>query len=183
MLLLHIPDRYMVFQCLTNLLVKGHLFAFYRFDHIKYCSLFARVLRRQIPPVAQHLESLGIDPVLYFYPWAQTIYLKYLPAHVAGRVWDNFLADGEDGGTDFVFRTGIAILYLLSQDIVGAPMERVMAIVQRRPSTMALWDEKVNVESTLFGAIEKIDLSTTTRLSIQQANGNVFEYHPTYMVR
>ena len=185
MLLLHIPDRYMVFQCFTNLLVKGHLFPYYRLtgtDHERYSSLFSRVIAKQIPAVAQHLQYLDILPGWYFYPWAQTIFLKYLPAKTASRIWDNFLAGGEVGGTAFVFRTSVAILHLFSQDIIGAEMERVMAILQRRPSALELWETKIE-EKKLFATIEKIELSMGTKSSIQKANGNVFEYHPRYMGR
>jgi TBC1 domain family member 14 len=186
MLLLHIPDRYMVFQCFTNLLVKGHLFPFYRLhgtDHARYLSLFSEVLMNQLPLVASHLQYLGIEPDLYFYPWVQTIFVKYLPANIASRVWDNFLVGGEaGGGTAFVFRTSIAIMHILQQEIIGKDMERVIEILQRRPTVFSLWETKVN-EIKLFATIEKIELSEQTKLNLQRASGNVFQYHPTYMTR
>ena len=188
MLLLHIPDRYMVFQCLANLLVKGYLFPFYSIssgneNYLQYCDLFTRIISRQLPALAQHLDQLDITPIMYFYPWAQTIFLKYLPASTASRVWDNFLAGGEIGGTAFIFRTSVAILFLLAQDIIGAPMETVMLLLQRRPSVLHIWEKKVYDEKILFGAIEKIILSKTTRLNISQVNGDVFEYHPRYIAK
>jgi hypothetical protein len=184
MLLLHIPDRYMVFQCLTNLLVKGHLFVFFRSEHeevIQYCNLFSKIIARQIPAVAQHLKYLGIEPIMYFYPWAQTIFLKYLPASTASRVWDNFLAGGEIWGTSFVIRTSVAILLLLSQDIVSAPMEDVMKLLQRRPSVVHVWESKIYDETKLFNAIEKISLNSSAKSSIQRLNGDVYQYHPRYI--
>ena len=185
MLLLHIPDRYMVFQCLTNLLVKGHLFQFYRLggheNHAKYCTLFQQVIDRQLPHVAQHLVALDVTPMLYFYPWIQTIFLKYLPASTSSRIWDQFLAGGEINGTAFLYKTAVAVLLLLAPEIVHAPMEIVMNVLQRRPASLHVWERTVYDETKLFSAIEKISLSNATLLSIQRANGDVFEYHPRYV--
>ncbi len=180
MLLLHIPDRYMVFQCLANLLVRGHLFAFYRGDIEKYCTLFSQILERQLPQISRKFSDSGIHPGMYFYPWIQTIFSQHLPLAIVSRIWDNFLVGGEIGGTAFLFRASIAIVILLQSDLMEAQFEDCMMILQCKSAGQNIWNENVTSER-LFQSIERVSLSTSTMKRFRSLYGDVFEFHPSYV--
>ena len=180
MLLLHIPDRYMVFQCLANLLVQGHLFAFYRGGIDKYCQLFSHVLEKQLPGIFRKFSDDQIEPKMYFYPWIQTVFSQHLPLAIASRIWDNFLVGGEVGGTAFLFRAAIAIIMVLQSDLMAASFEDRMMILQRKSVGQEIWNEKVTSER-LFQSIDKVRLSGSTKERVAMLFGDVFEFHPGYV--
>ena len=112
------PDEYLSFQVLANLLAKGHLFTFYTLNKDgmrKYYALFNDAMKaeRSLFSVVQRMEALDLDPHLYLFSWMQTLFHKVLPLSMATRVIDCFLLDG----TQFVFRFAFAILRTFKGDI------------------------------------------------------------------
>ena len=88
---------------------------------------------------------------MYLFPWIQTVFLKYLDLSVASRVWDNFLIEG----VSFLFRTGLAILTLLTDYLIHAQMEEVMPMLQKKGmKEKELWHTLLS-EDKLFKVIEK----------------------------
>ena len=53
---------------------------------------------------------------------------RYLPLAIAARVWDNFLIDG----VEYLFKTALAVIRLLSPHLVGLDIEDVLPILQVR---------------------------------------------------
>ena len=64
MLLLHIPDRYMVFQCLANLLVRGHLLHFIR-ETLISTVIYSRKYSAPASRLHRKLEDDGIHRYVF----------------------------------------------------------------------------------------------------------------------
>ena len=80
MLLLHMSDPYLVYQCLFNLVIKSHLFAFYRLEQgllSRYYTVFDRSLQTRLPDLHRCFKYHEVPPETYLYPWLQTIFLRY----------------------------------------------------------------------------------------------------------
>lgn len=59
-----------------------------------------------MPELAKHFETLEITADLFLIDWMLTLFARVLTLEVAGRVWDNFMLDGEV----FAMRTALALL-------------------------------------------------------------------------
>ena len=174
MLLLHIPNKYITFQCLVNLMVKDHLFVFYMLNGTlikQYLKIFDLALEKNLSAVARRLKELDISADMYLFPWIQTVFLKYIPLSIASRIWDNFLLDG----VTFLFRTSLAILTLFSNELLKRPMEDCMKILQKHNSFKDLW-RGVVTEEDLFKAIEKISIPPKLVQLLDQICNDVYKF-------
>jgi alpha-tubulin suppressor-like RCC1 family protein len=175
MLLLNISDQYLTFQCLVNLMVKEHLFVFYLLDFGligQYLNIFDVAFQSASPNLFVHFQELEITSDMYLFPWIQTVFLKYLDLSVASRVWDNFLIEG----VSFLFRTGLAILTLLTDYLIHAQMEEVMPMLQKKGmKEKELWHTLLS-EDKLFKVIEKTSLTLTLKRRLEQLNADVYKF-------
>ncbi len=51
--------------------------------------------RRIDEPVAAHLEKEGVEFLQFAFRWVNCLLLRELPFHLALRLWDTYLAEGE----------------------------------------------------------------------------------------
>jgi hypothetical protein len=59
-----------------------------------------------LPELFKHFEAVDLTTDLFLVDWLLTLYSKNVDIETAGRIWDNFLLDGEI----FAIKTGLAIL-------------------------------------------------------------------------
>ena len=174
MLLLHIPNKYITFQCLVNLMVKDHLFVFYMLNGElieQYLKIFDLALEKNMSSVASRLKELDISADMYLFPWIQTVFLKYTPLSLASRIWDNFLLDG----VEFLFRTSLAILNLFSKELLSRPMEECMKLLQKHTTFKDVW-RKLITEDDLFRAIERVSIPQKLSQLLSQICNDVYKF-------
>lgn len=152
---------------LSNLLMYGHLLAFYRLDQAAIYSYYeafeeAMVETKGCSEVAKHLQNLQVHPHLYLFNWLQTLFLKVLPFSLANRVLDCFLLDG----TEFLIRVSVAVVRLFRKYLLQGSFEDCIKLLSCSPGEEVLWNKEIT-EKVLFAAIEKVSLtsSTSSRIS------------------
>eukprot|EP01029_Cantina_marsupialis_P009516 TRINITY_DN220_c1_g6_i1.p1 TRINITY_DN220_c1_g6~~TRINITY_DN220_c1_g6_i1.p1 ORF type:complete len:1456 (+),score=457.57 TRINITY_DN220_c1_g6_i1:284-4369(+) len=162
-LCLYLPSTYAVFQSLSNLVLKHHLFAFYSMNQPllqQYYSLFNRLLRLRLPDLVAHFEEEGIETSVFLYQWFQTIFLPIFPLEIGSRILDHFFQDG----SPFLFSVALAILDLLSPFLLKHPIEVCMPLIQtssEKPSEYdVLWNKEIYNEKKLFQRIRACSLPT-----------------------
>jgi hypothetical protein len=154
MICLFLPDTYSAFHCFSNLVVSHHLFDFFHFNTEameSYYDAFTEMMIVEVPEVNTALRRIHVEDKLYLFTWFQPVFLKCLPLTIACRVWDNFLLEG----TSFLFRTGIAILKLLSPILCrkeGCPYEEALQLLLAKDTYRCYWEELVT-EEALFRTI------------------------------
>lgn len=60
-------------------------------------EVFMALLRRLLPRVYQHLQQVGVGPLLYLPEWFLCLFTRSLPFPTVLRIWDAFLSEGEWG--------------------------------------------------------------------------------------
>lgn len=97
-LLLHMGDEYLAFQAFCNLMNRYILFAFYSFNMAEvniFFNVYMRLLRQQLPKLAQLFEETGLSCSIYLFEWCVAVFSNILPLQVSSRVWDLWLYYGE----------------------------------------------------------------------------------------
>lgn len=119
--------------------------------------VFGALLNQTNPELKLHLESLSIDASMFCVKWLGCLLTNTLNKEVVLRVWDVFLVQG----SEFLFRAGLALLNILSEDLLSAKsFEKAIHILSTRPSTLT------NSEWILELAHELVD--TVTMRQIEQ---------------
>ena len=177
-LCLHIDDPCLAFQCLANLMVKEHLFVFYRLSHVaKYYQVFDMLLTDANPKLyrlfRQHdvrhdqflfnwfqvrggcgcgvVACVAVPPNAHV-PYHQTMFLKVLPLDTACRVWDWFFLDG----AILLYRVAVALLNNLSSVLLKEDdMEVTYAVLSKSPAYRELWESATH-PTALFKAVEAV---------------------------
>jgi hypothetical protein len=91
--------------------------------------IFEELLMETEPELAKHFLSENIAAELYFMEWCMTLFAKRLKLDVVGRVWDNYLVNGEA----VVYRTAVAILRALKAEFLHAPFDQIMKKLNATP--------------------------------------------------
>ncbi|XP_076856797.1 TBC1 domain family member 12 [Brachyhypopomus gauderio] len=124
------------FIAFANLLNKPCQMAFFRVDHelmLKYFAAFEVFFEENLPRLFSHFKSSSLTPDLYLIDWIFTLYSKSLPLDVACRVWDVFCRDGEE----FLFRTGLGVLRLYEDTLLGMDFIHVAQFLTRLPDDVS----------------------------------------------
>lgn len=147
-----LEDTYLVFQCLVNLMIGtrtparlfassghsatrhqevtglagcSHLHDFFlmntgTMEH--YYDVFDLILNECEPKLCAHFKTLGVNYEIFLFMWLQTVFLRVLPLETSARVWDLFLL----GGTPVLFRTAVAILRHMKQQLLRSNFEQCL---------------------------------------------------------
>ncbi|XP_072523055.1 TBC1 domain family member 12 isoform X2 [Salminus brasiliensis] len=124
------------FIAFANLLNKPCQLAFFRVDHelmLKYFAAFEVFFEENLPKLFSHFQSSSLTPDLYLIDWIFTLYSKSLPLDVACRVWDVFCRDGEE----FLFRTGLGIMRLYEEVLLGMDFIHIAQFLTRLPDDVS----------------------------------------------
>ena len=79
-------------------------------------QVFAGFIRRKLPSLFEHCQSLKLVYEPLIMKWFLCIYVNTLPFHTALRVWDCFLHEG----VKVLFRVGIMIMKVLEPKLLAA---------------------------------------------------------------
>ncbi|XP_041517536.1 carabin isoform X2 [Microtus oregoni] len=71
-------------------------------------EVFMALLRRLLPRVYQHLQQVGVGPLLYLPEWFLCLFTRSLPFPTVLRIWDAFLSEG----AKVLFRVGLTLMRL-----------------------------------------------------------------------
>eukprot|EP00512_Aurantiochytrium_limacinum_P014807 CAMPEP_0171569948 /NCGR_PEP_ID=MMETSP0961-20121227/2655_1 /TAXON_ID=87120 /ORGANISM="Aurantiochytrium limacinum, Strain ATCCMYA-1381" /LENGTH=943 /DNA_ID=CAMNT_0012124349 /DNA_START=120 /DNA_END=2951 /DNA_ORIENTATION=+ len=173
---LNTASEYLAFQTLANLLMKEHLFAFFRLDQtliFQYYEIFERALTDypETTTLGEHLSRIGAHPHLYLYNWLQTLFCKVLPLDLASRVFDCFLWDG----TAFCIRAAVAIISLFRQKLNNAPFETCIQLLSCSPGQEDFWQRMVvDHADQLFTICEDVSLAKDLVARLRELNNQVY---------
>mmetsp|Transcript_27678 Transcript_27678/g.44282 ORF Transcript_27678/g.44282 Transcript_27678/m.44282 type:complete len:857 (+) Transcript_27678:523-3093(+) len=173
-LCMNTKNEYTAFQCLVNLLMKGHLFAFYRLDRVliyKYYDIFEKAMQENssISGIGVALKDQGVHPHLYLFNWFQTLFQKVLPLRIASRILDCFIFEG----TTFVVKIALAIVKLFKKNLEDASFEDCTKLLSCSPGQEATWN-KVIQESALFSVVQEIRLSPKLESALAELSDRLF---------
>jgi alpha-tubulin suppressor-like RCC1 family protein len=173
-LLMHLPTEYVAFQALANLVVREHLFGFFRLDRAliyEYYDIFERALVEHgaTRDVAAQLLEQGCHPHLYAYSWMQTLFLKVLHPALAFRAIDCFLLDG----FAFVARCSVALVRLFKPLLLGRPFDECVRLLSCSPGSEHIWAREAN-EQALFAAVAEVKLSNKLQEASIELASRVF---------
>ncbi|CAD8139353.1 unnamed protein product [Paramecium pentaurelia] len=112
-ILLTYLDDYQTFIIFSSLITHPQLLPIYLLDtnllQIIFLQ-FQKLIKINIPQTYQLLKSYNIDCSNFLLEWTITLYAKPLNPDIVGRIWDRMFF----GGTNILWKTGIALLKLLS---------------------------------------------------------------------
>lgn len=162
---------------MANLLLFGHLSAFYKLEQdviYSFYGLFEEALSETpgVGAVAIHLASLEVHPHLYLFNWFQTLYLKVLPLEVANHVWDGFLLDG----TKHLIRVAVSIVKLFSQVLLRGTFEDCIKLLSCSPGEEEFWNKTIT-EKSLFEVLERTHLSAKMKKAIDALDRKAEQRH------
>jgi hypothetical protein len=76
-------------------------------------KVFSLLIKSHLGKVAEHLEKINVDPVLFAVQWFLCVFSYNLPVESVIRVWDVFFSEGYV----FLFRLGLAVLRIFRKKI------------------------------------------------------------------
>lgn len=79
-----------------------------------YLRLHDTLLDSEVPEVAHHFQSLGVNADLYMVNWLMSMYSRVLPLQMVCRVWDIFILDGDVS----IFRIALGLLRHISKTLL-----------------------------------------------------------------
>ncbi|CAD8133481.1 unnamed protein product [Paramecium octaurelia] len=112
-ILLTYLDDYQTFIIFSSLITHPQLLPIYLVDYNLLQVIFQqfqKLIKINIPKTYLLLKQYNIDCSNYLLEWAITLYAKTLNPDIVGRIWDRMFFSG----TNVLWKTGIAILKLLS---------------------------------------------------------------------
>lgn len=114
-LLLHMDEEaaFWVLSSIVEDLVPGHYTKTMTGMHLDQ-KVFEALVEQRLPKVHAHLAELDFPLESVTYQWFLCLFVNSLPLETTLRIWDCFLHEG----CKALFRTGLAILMLLSKDIL-----------------------------------------------------------------
>ncbi|KEP63137.1 UNVERIFIED_CONTAM: TBC domain-containing protein [Hammondia hammondi] len=127
-------DEYSAFVCLSNLLLRKSLHAFYTFDMAVvglYFRTFDALLVEKLPQIAAHFEACGVRSDVFLIEWMYTLFTRCLPFELVSRVWDFFLVEGDI----VLFQASLAILSYFHDELLGGSMDECMAVLSSSTTT------------------------------------------------
>lgn len=142
-MLLLVMDKFKAFVCMTNLVSNWMLLPFFRGDEgqiTKRIMIFKQILMHNLPELCEQFENEGVIPHHYLIEWIMTIFVKSLDLHIASRVWDLYMLDGDI----MLFKISVALLKHVQNDIKQCSMETIM--LSLRGMLKNINDEELLVE-------------------------------------
>ncbi|XP_061420625.1 uncharacterized protein LOC133350352 isoform X2 [Lethenteron reissneri] len=123
------------FWALVSLLERPKYLAgfFHRsLDRIqRHAKVFQRLLQHRIPKLCQHLEELGVEPLMFITPWFLTLFTSLPCWDTVLAVWDLIMLDG----LNVMFRLGLSILQLLEERLLEmADVSQILPALLRVPA-------------------------------------------------
>ena len=102
-------DHYSAFISFTNMIHGYHFLAFFQGElqeielRIKF---FDWLININCPVVSNHFKAMEVSSKLYLVNWFLSIFSTSFEGELLGRIWDNFLLEGEV----YLFKVGITIV-------------------------------------------------------------------------
>jgi len=101
---------------------------------------FQLVLEQELPVLHALFESLRIEPLDYFLPWLQALFVPVLTIDTAARLWDCYMRDGEV----FLWRAAIELLRKRTNELLTegtAGREHVLLLLRQPIDPMLIADK------------------------------------------
>ena len=108
-------------------------------------KLFSQLLRKHLPRLAAHLDTLGMDPGMVCGQWFLCIFCNRMPCETVARVWDAVFCKGPQT----IFQVALAI-FKLCEDKLMACDDMGRAIQLLREFEASLYDADALLECTML---------------------------------
>ena len=92
-------------------------------------EIFKNLIKTKLPNIEGHLTQLEIFPELYFIPWMDDLYIKFLNLKILLQIFDLYLLNGEY----ILFQTGLSILKILEEELTNMTISHVLKLLKRLP--------------------------------------------------
>ncbi|OMJ88022.1 hypothetical protein SteCoe_10090 [Stentor coeruleus] len=136
-------DLIQAFQIFISIITSPILLPFYKIDQEGIQvreEIFTGLLKENIIELQEHFDLQGVQPAIFLMEWFVTLYSKTLSQEVALRVWDIYFYFGEIT----LFKTGIAILQLVSQELLEYDLSGIMDCLSHLAVYVKEPDELIN---------------------------------------
>ena len=181
MLVAHIPDPYVAYQSLLNMVTTDHMYAFLSMDRSlleRFYRLFFSILKAVEPQTGKVFATrvAEVHPDLYLLPWFQTIFTKVLPFRVCARVWDRYLLEGLPA----LVQAAIALLKGVALQVSQGGLDEMLAIITsaKHPAWVA-----VTAEDAFLRSMGGITLTQQHRGWLATFGEDPFFYQGTALAR
>ncbi|KAF6003526.1 hypothetical protein CCYA_CCYA07G2044 [Cyanidiococcus yangmingshanensis] len=143
-------DASTAFCCFANILSKSRcLSSFYKMQSPEvqaYLMLQQRLIALEIPAVAAHFDTIGIESDMYVISWIMSLYCRVLPIDTALRIWDAFFFFGDA----FLFKAAIAILRVLQNGLLRSNFEDCAYTLSHLPDRVSAGSIFVEIRQVRF---------------------------------
>lgn len=133
-LLLYMPEQD-AFWVLCQLTKVYHIRGFFQKGlPLLRLSLYQleRLLELELPQLYHHFKDEGVNPVLYASEWFSTLFAYNFPLEIVVRLWDVFLAEGNE----FLFKVALAVLKLSHDELLPLPFEHVITHLKSKQDAL-----------------------------------------------
>jgi len=134
---------------------------------------FRQLLLYHHPDLHNHLEHVGVSPIVYATPWFITLFASRTPLTILVRLWDKYLERGEASFMPFL---AVAMIAMEKCAILAADEDDVnLAVGCSRVTTLAKLD-------SVWAAAEALHAQTPMSFPVRMSRviGKVLERMPTH---
>ncbi|UZJ52313.1 hypothetical protein CBS101457_001633 [Exobasidium rhododendri] len=125
--------------------------------------VFDTLLADQMPKVYANMQARGVRPSAYVTRWVKTLFVPYLTFDVVARLWDCILLDEGDA---LIFRTGIALISLLSARLYVPDKKELISILRgNNRAALSVWDRVRFGSGPLSPSLPKPNGSETSQVA------------------
>ncbi|KAN0061783.1 hypothetical protein ACQY0O_005776 [Thecaphora frezii] len=123
------------------------------------CERIRELLHTADPSLAQHLDSLGIEPQLFALRWIRLIFTREFPLEDALKVWDGLFA--ADPSLKLVDQVCLAMLMRVRNELLSADYSGALQTLMRYPVDAAVAEGSNKTELLVRQAIYLRDNGAT----------------------
>ncbi|PWN53873.1 hypothetical protein IE53DRAFT_338113 [Violaceomyces palustris] len=95
------------------------------------CERIREILRTADPSLAQHMDSLGIEPQLFALRWVRLMFTREFPLDDALHIWDGLFAS--DQSLELIDFICVAMLLRVRNELLAADYSTALQVVLRYP--------------------------------------------------
>lgn len=157
-------EPFRAFLMLMNIVGYPTLLPFYRLDDggiQRRCQLYKVLLKHNLPDLCDHMDYQGVQHKVVLIEWFITLFSRALNQEVVSRVWDCFFLHG----IPILFRAGVAILKILSDQLINLEFDEMMKV-------LSTTNERILDGDVMVKGIYSIDLPNWIENEIAKLSGD-----------
>lgn len=157
MLLMFLPEKEAFWALVALLERKKYLYGYYdcKLERVQsLAKVFQKVVERKLPKVAEHLDSLSVDPLLFLPKWILCVYTLLPCWDSVLTIWDLLFLEG----SVVLFQVALALMSLSSAKLLNIDdVNKVIPILQKVPHEFCNRDSLVSSLKTVKFEVWEIE--------------------------